>query len=126
MFAAPRLATVIFFFQRDTFLTARAFLDGAGFALAGAGLAAARMAAAVFVVVDDRLAATGVLNFLVNDLTVVVVAVVLGLAMAVVALVVYGPSQHGTDKVRPSKNSTSFVANILFFGGSLTRPEGPV
>ena len=110
----------------DSFFPARTFLDGAGFALAGAGLAAARLAAAVVVVVDDLLAATGVLDFLVDDLTVVEVAVVLDLAMAVVDLVIYGPSQHGTDKVRPSKNSTSFVANFPFFGGSLTRPEGPV
>ena len=36
------------------------------------------------------------------------------------------PSQHGTDKVRPRKNSTSFVVNVPFFGGSLTRPKGPV
>ena len=51
-------------------------------------LAAAGLAAAVLVVVDDLLAATGVLNFLVNDLAAVEVAVVLGLAMAVVAFTV--------------------------------------
>ena len=53
-----------------------------------AGLASAGLAAAVLVVVDDLLAATGVLNFLVNDLAAVEVAVVLGLAIAVVAFTV--------------------------------------
>lgn len=80
------MATVVFFFPRDTFLPARTFLDGAGFALAG--LASAGLAAAVLVVVDDLLAAAGVLNFLVNDLAAVEVAVVLGLAIAVVAFTV--------------------------------------
>ena len=80
----PRLAAVVVFLTGAAFLPARTFFGGAAFALAAAGLTAAVL------VVDDRLAATAVLDLPVDDLAAVEVALVLGFGavfLAVVALV---------------------------------------
>jgi len=133
-FAVPRLATVVVFFAGATFLPARTFLGGAAFALTGAGLAAG-LAAAVLVVVDDLLAATAVLDFVVDDLAAVEVAVVLGLGagfFTVLALVeaVLAVFDFGfAGALGLAAGLFSFVADVscrAFLGGSFTRPEGPL